>query len=108
MVDVEVAAAVARGRMALDAHRARILDVVGRDGVLLRLDAPVQLSGGDWSDVFVDGKLAVDEPECLEAVATAMVAAARAGSADVEAVGGLVLGAAPFAFGVALVGRVRW
>jgi len=81
---------------------------MNRPGVLIKLDAPVQLASGDFSSDFVDGKLAVDEPDNLDLVGSAMFAAAVEANVEFEAVGGLVVGAAPFTFAVAQVARKKW
>jgi len=73
-----------------------------------RLAEPVRLAGGDWSDVFIDAKRAVAEPQDLDFVGGAMVAAAHEAGVEVDAVGGLVLGAAPFTFAVAQAARIKW
>jgi len=86
----------------------RILSLVGSAGVLQRLDEPVRLASGRWSRFFVDGKLAVTEPEGFDLVGEAMTKAATEAGADFDAVGGLVLGAVPFTFAVARAARCRW
>lgn len=98
------------GRAAqLDEYRRRLKEiVVGHPGVLLHLDEPIQLAGGDWSTDFVDAKLAVDEPEHLRLAGEAMVAAAEQAGADFDAVGGMLVGAAPFTFAVAQAAAVKW
>jgi orotate phosphoribosyltransferase len=86
----------------------RILSLVGSAGVLQRLDEPVRLASGRWSRFFVDGKLAVSEPDGFDLVGEAMAKAATEAGADFDAVGGLVLGAVPFTFAVAGAARCRW
>jgi len=86
----------------------RLLGIVNRPEVLQRLEEPVRLAGGDWSDVFIDAKHGVADIEDLELVGAAMVAAALEAGVEFDAVGGLVLGAAPFAFAVAYAARVKW
>jgi orotate phosphoribosyltransferase len=93
----------------MDQYRSQVRDIVmKRTGALIKLDAPVQLASGDFSMDFVDGKLAVDEPDNLELVGTAMFAASIEADVEFEAVGGLVVGAAPFTFAVAQVARKKW
>lgn len=89
-------------------YKARLLEIVTHPDVLQRLDRPVQLAGGDHSDVFIDGKHAVDDPDSLDLVAAAMLAAAHEAGVEFDAVGGLVLGAAPFTFAVANHARCKW
>jgi len=89
-------------------HRTRLLEIVNRPEVLQRLAEPVRLAGGAMSDVFIDAKRAVAEPADLEAVGAAMAGAARDAGVEFDAVGGLVLGAAPFTFAVAHAAQVKW
>lgn len=89
-------------------YRQRLHDIVTHPSVLQHLPEPVQLAGGDWSDVFIDGKHAVASPEDLDVVGAAMFAAAENVGVEFDAVGGLVLGAAPFTFAVAHAARVKW
>jgi len=89
-------------------YRTRLLDIVNRPSVLQRLAEPVRLAGGDWSDVFIDAKQAVAEFDDLDLVGAAMTEAAHEAGVEFDAVGGLVLGAAPFTFAVAHAARVKW
>jgi orotate phosphoribosyltransferase len=87
----------------------RLREIVTDSSVLQHLEEPIQLSSGEWSDYFIDGKHAVDDPEDLDLVGSAMFAAAvEAGVENFEAVGGLELGAVPFTFAVARVARCPW
>jgi len=92
----------------MTSFRPRLLEIVTDPAVLLRLPEPIKLASGEMSRDFIDGKHAVDDPDDLELVGRAMVAAAREAGADFDAVGGLVLGAAPFTFAVAQAARCRW
>lgn len=76
--------------------------------VLQHLTEPVRLASGEMSRDFIDAKLAVDDPDDLEAVGAAMAGAAQDRGIEFDAVGGLVLGAVPFTFAVALAARVQW
>ncbi len=76
--------------------------------VLQHLPEPVRLASGEMSRDFVDAKLAVDDAEDLEVVGAAMAGAAADAGVVFDAVGGLVLGAVPFTFAVALAARCRW
>jgi orotate phosphoribosyltransferase len=91
-----------------DAWNARIRELVMDPAVLMHLPEPVRLASGEMSRDFVDAKLAVDDPEDLETVGAAMAAAAHDRGIEFDAVGGLVLGAVPFTFAVALAARCRW
>lgn len=86
----------------------RLLALFDDPGVLRRFPEPVKLASGLTSDVFVDGKRAVVEPDALALVGREMVAAARTAGARFEAVGGLVLGAVPYTFAVAREAACRW
>ena len=93
----------------LDALRAQLLEVVrSRPGALLHLDEPVQLASGDMSRDFVDAKRAVDLPDNLALAGRAMALAADEAGVRFEAVGGLLVGAAPFAFAVMAAARVPY
>ncbi|MGD0808298.1 MAG: phosphoribosyltransferase family protein [Acidimicrobiales bacterium] len=86
----------------------RLSQIVTSPDVLKRLDEPVQLSSGEWSDVFIDGKHAVDDADNLDFVGSAMFAAVCEAGVEFEAVGGLELGAVPFAFAVQRIARCKW
>lgn len=88
--------------------RSRLLQIVQDPAVLMRLPEPVQLSSGEMSRDFIDGKLAVQDADNLDLVGEAMVAAARDAGVSFDAVGGLVLGSVPFTFAVAHVARCKW
>jgi len=86
----------------------RLLELVKDPAVLLRLPEPVRLASGEMSRDFIDGKRAVDDADDLDFVGSAMWAAAGEAGVEFDAVGGLVLGAAPFAFAVAGAARCKW
>jgi len=86
----------------------RLMEIVKDPTVLLRLPEPIQLASGEMSQDFIDAKHAVDDPDDLDFVGTAMFAAAGDAGVEFDAVGGLVLGAAPFTFAVAHAARCRW
>lgn len=88
--------------------RDRLLQIVTDPAVLMRLPEPVQLSSGEMSRDFIDGKLAVQDADNLDLVGEAMVDAARQAGVTFDAVGGLVLGSVPFTFAVAAVARCKW
>lgn len=96
-------------RLPLDQYRTQIREIVkNHPGVMIKLGTPIQLASGDLSRDFIDGKLAVDEPENFSLVGEAMFAAAEHAGARFEAVGGLLVGAAPFTFAVAQSARKKW
>jgi len=88
--------------------KARLLELVTDPTVLQHLPEPVRLASGEMSRDFIDAKVAVDDPDDLEFVGQAMVAAAHAVNVEFDAVGGLVLGAVPFTFAVAGAARCKW
>ncbi len=87
---------------------ARLLEMVTDPVVLQHLPEPIRLASGEMSRDFVDAKVAVDDPDDLEFVGRAMVAAAHEANVAFDAVGGLVLGAVPFTFAVAGAARCKW
>jgi orotate phosphoribosyltransferase len=96
-------------RLTLDQYRDQIRSLVmNHPGVLIKLEEPIRLASGDLSCDFVDGKLAVDEPENFSLVGAAMFAAANEAGVEFDAVGGLLVGAAPFTFAVAQTARSKW
>lgn len=89
-------------------YKQRLLGIVKRPPAFLRLEEQVRLASGAWSDVFIDGKVAVSTPAELRFVGDTMRDAALDAGAVLDAVGGLVLGAAPFAVAVSLSAEVPW
>ncbi len=87
---------------------ARLLEIVTDPTVLQHLPEPIRLASGEMSRDFIDAKVAVDDPDDLEFVGRAMVAAAQQANIEFDAVGGLVLGAVPFTFAVAGAARCKW
>ena len=86
----------------------RLCQIVKQPDVLRRLSEPIQLASGEWSHDFIDGKLAVDDPDDFDFVGAAMLAAASEAGVEFDAVGGLVLGAVPFTFAVSQAARCKW
>jgi orotate phosphoribosyltransferase len=95
-------------RLTLNEYRDQLRAIVRATGALIHLEKEIQLASGERSKDFFDGKLAVANPDHLELVGEAMVAAAKEQEATFEAVGGLVLGAVPYTFAVAIKARVNW
>jgi orotate phosphoribosyltransferase len=89
-------------------YHQRLMEIVKDPAVLLRLPEPIRLASGEMSQDFIDGKHAVDDPDDLDFVGAAMFAAACEAGVEFDAVGGLVLGAAPFTFAVAQAARCKW
>jgi orotate phosphoribosyltransferase len=86
----------------------RIRQIVLDPAVLTHSAEPIRLASGEMSQDFIDGKLAVDDPDDLDLVGAAMFHAASSAGIEFDAVGGLVLGAVPFTFGVAHAARCKW
>ncbi len=93
----------------MDQYRSRLREVVMTSpGVLLHLPEPIELASGDFSRDFVDAKLAVVDFDVFETAGKAMLEAAQNAGADFDAVGGLLVGAAPFTFAVSTAAHKRW
>lgn len=92
----------------MDNYKARVSAIVTDPQVLQRLAEPVTLASGQLSNVFIDGKLAVDDADDLDIVGEAMYSSAIAAGVSFEAVGGLELGAVPFTFAVQRAARCKW
>lgn len=88
--------------------RDRIRQLVMAPSVLTHSPEPIRLASGEMSQDFIDGKLAVADPDDLDFVGTAMFEVARSMGIEFDAVGGLVLGAVPFTFAVAHAARCKW
>lgn len=86
----------------------RLLQIVTDPAVLTHTPEPIRLASGEMSRDFIDGKLAVDDPDDLDFVGAAMFDAASSTGIEFDAVGGLVLGAIPFTFAVAQAARCKW
>lgn len=86
----------------------RLREIVTDPAVLQRLPEPIQLASGEMSRDFIDGKLAVADPDNLAFIGETMAAAARESGVEFDAVGGLVLGAVPFTFAIAHAAHCRW
>jgi orotate phosphoribosyltransferase len=69
---------------------------------------PVELSSGELSQWFVDGKQALSQGRDLRLACELIVAVAAEAGIDFDAVGGLTLGADQFSHGVALVADKQW
>lgn len=86
----------------------RLRQIVMDPAVLIHTAEPIRLASGEMSRDFIDAKLAVDDPEDLDFVGTAMFNAARSTGIEFDAVGGIVLGAVPFTFAVARAAMCKW
>ncbi len=100
-----LAAASAGG--ALSSLRAELLALVRREGHERRPE-PFQLSSGQWSYDYIDGKRAISGGKDLLLAAKCVDALASETGIDYEAVGGLTMGADPLSHGVALLTGKRW
>ncbi len=87
--------------------RQRLLEVVRERGYR-RLPEPIRLSSGQLSHHFVDVKEALSKGRDLALACRALIAIAAAEGIPFDAVGGLTLGADPFAYGVAILSDTEW
>ncbi|MGI9023414.1 MAG: phosphoribosyltransferase family protein [Acidimicrobiales bacterium] len=87
--------------------RRRVLEVVREQGYVRR-DEAFQLSSGDWSHDYVDGKRALAAGAQLRLAAEAVVAQAEERGIAFDAVGGLTMGADPLGRAVAVVSGAGW
>lgn len=90
-----------------EALRRQVVDVLRERGWVRRAEA-FQLSSGDWSHDYVDGKRALAGGAELRLAAEAVVAHAAGLGVRFDAVGGLTMGADPLAHAVAVVSGARW
>lgn len=90
-------------------YKTRICGMVkGNDAVLQYRRDPIRLASGELSHWFIDGKHVVADPDDLDYVGAAMLHAATEAGIEIDAVGGLVLGAVPFTFAVSNKARCKW
>jgi orotate phosphoribosyltransferase len=90
-----------------DVLRRQVVDVLRERGWVRRAEA-FQLSSGDWSHDYVDGKRALAGGAELRLAAEAVVAHAAELGTRFDAVGGLTMGADPLAHAVAVLSGARW
>jgi orotate phosphoribosyltransferase len=90
-----------------DELRNDLLAIIKERG-LRYFDEPVELSSGELSQWFVDGKQALSQGRDLRLACELIVAVAHEAGIDFDAVGGLTLGADQFSHGVALVADKQW
>jgi orotate phosphoribosyltransferase len=95
------------GAVASQQRREEVARIVREKG-LLRLPEPVRLASGAMSEDFVDGKRAVADGADLAVACQAVAETAAELGADYDAVGGMTLGADPFAHGLAVLTGTRW
>lgn len=88
-------------------ERRALLSLIQSRG-LERREEPFQLSSGEWSRDYVDGKLAVSDGAHLKLACEVVLQIAAGRELGFEAVGGLTMGADPLAHGIAIVGSKRW
>jgi orotate phosphoribosyltransferase len=84
------------------------LTEVVRSRGLQRLPQPVKLACGALSSDYIDGKQALSRAEDLKLAAQAALGVLEDRGIDFDAVGGLILGAAPLALGIAYSGGRSW
>ena len=73
-----------------------------------RRPEPFQLTSGEMSHDYVDGKRAIADGADLRLVAQAMLDLCEASGIEFNAAGGLTLGADPLAHAIAIVGEKKW
>lgn len=88
-------------------RRQELLQIVETRGVLKGVE-PMQLSSGEWSSDFVDGKRALSNGKALALACRMMVERLTEAGIEFDAVGGLTMGADQFAHGVAIVAEKEW
>src|SRR4051812_25420968 len=93
-----------------ESARDRLLDLLVRHAYLYDPDGKIELSSGQLSHEYIDCKAALTFPEALAAAGDVLVARLRP---EVQAVGGLTMGADPLATGTSLRSAgtahpVRW
>jgi orotate phosphoribosyltransferase len=81
--------------------RERLIEVVRRG--LLVLDEPVTLRSGELSRYFIDGKAAFSRGEDLQLACRLLLEAVERQGLGFDAVGGLTMGADPFAHGIVML-----
>jgi orotate phosphoribosyltransferase len=91
----------------MDDPRTRLIAVIRQKGHR-RLDEPVRLASGDMSRHFIDCKRALAHGDDLRLAAEAMTGLAREMGLTYDAVGGLTMGADPFAHAISMVAGVEW
>ncbi|MGH2756853.1 MAG: orotate phosphoribosyltransferase [Actinomycetota bacterium] len=84
-----------------------VLDLIVREAHERR-DEAFQLSSGDWSHDYIDGKRAISSGPNLRLAADAIIETCRAHEVEFDAVGGLTMGADPLAHAVSLIAGVKW
>jgi orotate phosphoribosyltransferase len=93
--------------MAISPLREQLLAVIIEKG-LRRLPEPVQLSSGEWSSEFIDGKEALAHWRDLALAGRAIAEAVADAGIEFDAVGGLTLGADALSVAVAAAADCRW
>jgi orotate phosphoribosyltransferase len=100
------AAAVVKPPAALASEKARLLDIIKRKSLLTE-GGPFKLASGALSDYYLDLKPTMFDPEGAALIGE-IINGMLAGDRDVDAIGGLELGAVPIVVAVsALSGRWR-
>lgn len=84
-----------------------VLQLIQAKG-LERRSEPFQLSSGEWSQDYIDGKRALASGEDLRLVAEAALQQAQQLRIEFDCVGGLTMGADPLAHAIAILAGKRW
>ncbi|MDQ4149981.1 MAG: orotate phosphoribosyltransferase [Actinomycetota bacterium] len=83
------------------------MDLIRRLGYERR-QQPFQLSSGEWSHDYIDGKRALASGESLKHVAEAVIQEAARAGVSFDAIGGPTMGADPTAHAVAVLTGTKW
>lgn len=83
-------------------------DIIMAPNVLTHSSEPIKLSSGEMSKDFIDGKLAVASKDDLALVGSLMYQHVYSSGVKYDAVGGLVLGAIPYAFAISYIAGCGW
>src|SRR5256885_8085081 len=86
---------------ALESEKARLLEIIKRKSLLTE-GGPFKLASGALSDYYLDLKPTMFDPEGI-ALIGAIINGMLADDADVDALGGLELGAVPIAIAVSVL-----
>ena len=84
-----------------------LVGIIKRQG-MRKLEEPVELACGAWSNDFVDVKLALCRWTDLQVACQAIIQEIRGAGIDFDAAGGMTMGADPLAVGIAAETGGHW
>lgn len=87
--------------------RQEIVEIVKTYGYEHRTD-PFELSSGEWSHDYIDGKRAISEGQRLRLAAEGVLLLAEEFKVQFDAVGGLTMGADPLAHAISVLSDKQW